>query len=343
MKQWVILFFFFLLSFNISNVSAFEIKKPTQKLFSLSKDLFEKYEQGTLQFLSNGDFWISCTKTGCSTVTSSYGSFSWELVIQYNNFSRQIPLSFSIAYPKYFSLSHKIDKTYQERALSCEMSAAQDVMNYLGNTNITEIELIEKIPKSFFNQLPYEENGRRFWWNPEWGFVWYIHQMPNKNYGAQYNYTWYGVLDQPIEKLYNMYWYETLRINSKDYKRGFFQKEHLTLLLQELVEWNMVQLWWDYFCDFNITNATNTKTCTQSRSKNRVLEWYYKDENGNIFKHEWLSWEHAFYLLWYRWDISHPRSVIVWDTTFWELEIPISEWYRKWNLLQNRSIIIYKK
>jgi hypothetical protein len=27
---------------------------------------------------------------------------------------------------------------------------------------------------------------------------------------------------------------------------------------------------------------------------------------------------------------------------FWELEIPTQEWLRKWNLMQNRSIIIKK-
>jgi hypothetical protein len=73
-----------------------------------------------------------------------------------------------------------------------------------------------------------------------------------------------------------------------------------------------------------------------------MLEWYYKDDYGNLFKHEWLAWEHAFYLLWYKWSVNNPSSIIVWDTMFWELEIPTSEWLRKWNLMQNRSIIIKK-
>lgn len=343
MKKIILFFFVFSCYISFAHAGNIEIKKQHQKIFSLSKSTLELYRDGSLGITSSGSFSLSCRESGCYTTTQKYGSFSGEIIISYKEKIKSLPIDFFIAYPTYFSLSHKIIKTYQDKALSCEISAAQDVMNYLGKTQYSEDELILKIPKSQFNKTPYEENWYKIWGNPEAWFVGYIHELPDGTYGSQYKYTGYGVLEKPIQELYKTYGYKTLQINAFDYSKKLSKNTHLTLLLQQLYEGNMVQMWGDYFCDFDITNATKTKTCTQSKSKNRVLEWYYKDDYWNLFKHTGLSGEHAFYLLGYRGHIENPHTIIVWDTMFWELEIPIAEWYRKWEMMQNRSVVIYKK
>jgi hypothetical protein len=42
----------------------------------------------------------------------------------------------------------------QQKSLSCELSAASDILSTLENKNITEDELISHVGKSMYNQLP---------------------------------------------------------------------------------------------------------------------------------------------------------------------------------------------
>ncbi len=53
-----------------------------------------------------------------------------------------------------------------------------------------------------------------------------------------------------------------------------------------------------------------------------------------------LSGEHAFVLLGYIGSPSRPSHLIVWDTYTGRHIYPISEWMRKWSLIQYRSLII---
>ena len=57
---------------------------------------------------------------------------------------------------------------------------------------------------------------------------------------------------------------------------------------------------------------------------------------------KWLNGEHAFILLWYRWDINNPTHITVYDTLTWIHNYETSEWIRKWWQLNNRSVIIAK-
>ena len=72
-------------------------------------------------------------------------------------------------------------------------------------------------------------------------------------------------------------------------------------------------------------------------------KWKYKDENWELKIYKWLNWEHAFYLLWYKWNYKKPTHIIVWDTMTGKHTYPTNKWMRKWDKMQNRSIIIYAK
>lgn len=336
---WILIFFSF--SYWVFANSSFEVKHQHAKILSLSDETFAQIRAWEIKFLTPKDFSIRCSQYWCFASTKKYGNFSSFFVIKNWESKKTYSINFSIEYPKEFYIGNKIQKNYQQRALSCEISATTDIMNFYWK-QVTETQLITDISKSMAESLPYEENWYKIWGNPNAWFVWYIDKLPDGTKASQSKYTWYWVLEKPIEELYKKYGFETRIVTKNSYWKELNEQKHLQLLLENLVDWNMVQLWGDYFCDFDIVNKTQTKTCKPAKSTNRMLEWYYKDDYGNLFKHEWLAWEHAFYLLWYKWSVNNPSSIIVWDTMFWELEIPTSEWLRKWNLMQNRSIIIKK-
>lgn len=176
----------------------------------------------------------------------------------------------------------------------------------------------------------------------------------------QHAMNWYWIYETPFLSVYSSYNLKSKIINIYYYKKMWLNpKSHLKKLLIELKKWNMVQLWWDYctlseFEDGVIAEKNVRKkeiiieswkfsaknTCGQNSDK-RKLKWYVR-ENWKDRLFTWLSGEHNFYLLWYNWDINHPSSIIVWDTYTWKHTYPIKEWYRKWWLMQNRSMIISK-
>jgi hypothetical protein len=153
--------------------------------------------------------------------------------------------------------------------------------------------------------------------------------------------TWYGVLEKPIANIYNRFNYKNKIITSKNYNEVYNQDNHLTELLKNLNAGNMVQLWWDYCTQPEYEDTPNTNSCSRFWT-NRKLEWYYK-EGGKLKLYTGLAGEHAFYLLGYKWGITKPTHIIVWDTKTGKHTYPISEWLRKWNAMENKSIIIYKK
>jgi len=238
------------------------------------------------------------------------------------------------------------DKHIQEMSLSCEISATADILSFLMSKKVTEKELLEKLPKSQYNKFPEISTSIIKWWDPETGYVWYIDKLPNGKKARQRMMTGYWVLEKPIEKIINEYWFQTEIINKNDYYDNFWEKEHLTLLLQNLKKWNMVQLWWDICTnpkDYSWKEHRCFYNWEPSWNKKRKITWEYKDKNWNIVKYNWLNWEHAFYLLWFIWDINNPKRIIVWDTFTGKHTYPTKEWLRKWRKMQYRSILIYAK
>ena len=53
-----------------------------------------------------------------------------------------------------------------------------------------------------------------------------------------------------------------------------------------------------------------------------------------------LSGDHAFILIGYEGSRTHPTHIRVFDTNTGFHLYPISEWMRKWNAMDNRSLIV---
>lgn len=229
----------------------------------------------------------------------------------------------------------------QERALSCELSATSDILSHLETRKISESSIINMVSKSQYNKLPSIENGKTIWWNPNAGYVWYIDEISPGVKARQSGMTWYGVLEKPIANIYDRFNYKNKIITSQNYNEAYNESNHLTELLKNLNAGNMVQLWWDYCTQPEFEDTKNTNSCSRF-GKNRKLEWYYK-ENWELKLYTGLAGEHAFYLLGYKWGIHQPTHIIVWDTKTGKHTYPMVEWKRKWNAMENKSIIIYKK
>lgn len=242
----------------------------------------------------------------------------------------------------------------QKKSLSCESSATSDILETLLLESISEDDVIAKLPTwETYNELPIWEDGKRIWGNPNLGFVWNIDDA------SQSDYTWYGVYESPIASVYNQYGFETEILNREVHGAIFTPEYHLTYLLENLQSWNMVQLWGDWCTDpkyddwilenMNSADKNNLgdfvsakNTCLHPR-EDRVLTWHYYDEQWNLVEHTGLSGEHAFILLGWKWDISNPSHVRVWDTDTGYHEYETIEWMRKWAAMDYRSIVISKK
>jgi len=255
---------------------------------------------------------------------------------------RKIELKSALEFPVNLDVSSNLKhKRIQERSLSCELSATSDIVAYFINRKVTESYIIKQVDKSFYNKALQIVDNKKIWWNPNLWYVWYIDKLPDWSDAKQYNATWYWVLEKPIAKIYKKLGFKIKVLTNKDYKNNYNKKWHLSELLKSLSKWSMVQLWWDYCTTPKYEDTDNRNTCKKLTSS-RKLEWYY-EENWKLIKHTWLVWEHAFYLLWYSWWVENPTHIIVWDTKTGKHKFPIKEWYRKWDKMQNRSIIIYGK
>jgi len=270
-----------------------------------------------------------------------YGEFvnSIEINIVYNH---QLALYSSYNYKDWiFDISSLFPyKRIQEKSLSCESSATADILSSLSWKNYNEDFVINLLDKDFYNQKPTSYNWKRVWGNPNKWFVGYIDRLSSWKKAQQFNYTGYWVLESPIAKVFKSIWYNTKIINDTMYNSSYKEKEHLKELFIELINWNRVQLWGDYCTNPKEDNWT--KNYCNLWEKDRKLSWRYKD-GENYKEYVWLSGEHAFYLLWFEWNIESPSKIIVWDTYTWKHSYSLKEWKRKWNLMQNRSVIIYKK
>lgn len=241
----------------------------------------------------------------------------------------------NIYYPEFLDISDKLEyKRLQKYSLSCEISTTADILSYLDWKKIEEDEIINsnKNDWEFYNKSFKIENWKKVWWNPNEWFIWSIHNA------YQYDLTWYGIYEKPIQKIYSQYWFENYAVTKDDYNINFNLNNHITLLLKELHKGYMVHLWWDYCTNPEYEDGVKNKCL--NLEKNRELVWYYKNSQWEYIEHKWLSWEHSFYLLWYVWNIDNPSNIIVWDTNTGKHIYNIAEWKRKWNLMDNKSIVI---
>lgn len=244
-------------------------------------------------------------------------------------------------------------RSIQERSLSCESSATIDILSKILDSNISESEVINKLPKSEFWKASWFINWERYWWDPDIWFVWHI-DLYNWKRATQHNYEWFWVYEKPIQKVYDQYDIKTKIVNIFNRSNEWIKnsKEQLRYILKQFNNWNMIQLWGDRCTnvteeDWQSSNVNtqqamswlNWKNFCNSFSKERILSW--KTIEGKEIN--WLSWEHAFYLLGYKWWIYNPTYIIVWDTNTGRHVYSTSEWLRKWDRVDNRSIIVYTK
>lgn len=250
-------------------------------------------------------------------------------------------------------------KRIQAKELSCESSATSDILSTLLNKNITEDDVISKLPKSWYWTAAYVENWKKYWWDPDVWFVGYIDKFPKSwVWALQWKYEWYWVNEAPIAKVYSDYWIKTDIINKYTRKNFWINSDNsqLTYILKEINKWNYVQLWgdtctypteedWTYSWKLTTEKANNgtigKNNCVYPFSA-RTLTWYYKKADWTEKKITWLNGEHAFYLLWYKWTVENPTHIIVWDTNTGKHTYKTSEWLRKWWKMEFRSIIVYK-
>jgi hypothetical protein len=238
-----------------------------------------------------------------------------------------------------FSYRYK-KKSIQKRALSCEISVASDILARHTGKKVTEDYLLGKIEKSEYGKLPEVIDGKTIWGNPNAWFVWYIDYLDTGEKASQWSMTGYWVLEKPIQELYESFWLKTKIMTEKSHRPTFDANNHLTHLIENLEKGHSVQLWWDY-CTRPEYEDTDEKNTCKTLNNDRTLEWYYSDEFGNLKKHIWLAWEHAFFLLGYTGTKYNPQEIIVWDSNTGKHSYKKAEWMRKWKMMQYKSIIIY--
>lgn len=247
----------------------------------------------------------------------------------------------------------------QKRSLSCESSAASNILSSMLWKNISEDEVVSWLPKSnFYNKLPSKIQDDKLWGNPNSWFVGYIDHSENIS-AKQKLMTWYGVYERPIAEVYQTFGLNTQVLNKKYHSKIFTPKLHLRVLLKKLEVWSMVQLWWDWCTkpeyddgvlekksdinNINLSNFISAKNACYNVDQERELRWKYYDKKGILKKHIGLDGQHAFILLWWKWNLENPSHIRVWDTDTWFHEYPTHEWMRKWKRMDYRSIIISKK
>lgn len=264
-------------------------------------------------------------------------------------------------YPTQYDLTSDFPKkSIQGKAMSCESSAASDILSRMMNKQITEDDVITILSKSWYNQTAIQKNGKRYWGDPEKWFVWYIDKdMKNDITAKQWKYEGYGVYEAPIAEVFEYYGFQSEILNVYNQKKEWFATplKHLSYLLQQITLWNSVELWGDICTypseeDGNYGGKMTTKKANEWKvwvnrcsdpEKPRILSWYSVDETGNERQIKALNWQHAFYLLGYEWSITNPNYIIVWDTATGRHKYTTKEWMRKWERMEYRSLVIFKK
>ncbi len=274
--------------------------------------------------------------------------YKWKTYVVPLNVERKLDMTDFNLRDDFYELS------LQKKDLSCESSATSDILETMLGTYIHEDDVISKLPVgNTYNKLPTNQTGEKIWWDPNAGFVWKIDNASQKTM------TWYGVYEKPIADVYEQYGFETETMSRDTLDDAITPEIHLEYILTKLSRWNMVQLWGDWctrpeFDDGVLTTANwvdvnnlwdfiSAKNGCYNVNSDRTLKWSYEDENWNLIKHEWLDGEHAFVLLGWKWDISNPTHVRVWDTDTWYHMYETQEWMRKWKAMDYRTVVISKK
>ncbi len=352
-----------------SDTYSIELEKEKTVIFSYSKDTSKEFlfKSGQIQFSFEGtgielsqdtlfkniSLKVKDPYTATWKITFSVAQIRYEILVSVNE-------KLKIKNFDIFPLLTYV--RFQLKPLTCESSATADVVSYLLKRNIWEQEIFSALPKSnYYAKLPQRVDWKLIWWNPEEGFVWYeTYYKENKKLvlPKQSKMTGYGVYEAPISHLISdTYWLESKIINSSLYTDSYTEKSHMYEVLSELENWNMVILWWDWctrtqyedgkvkskfiLSDSDKQKTNNAKNFCSDVGKPRTIKWYYYD--GDILKlHSGLSGEHTFYLLGYYGTRENPQKIYVWDTDTGYHSYAIEEWLRKWNSMDNRSLIVYQ-
>jgi len=286
---------------------------------------------------------------------------NWELLVEFKNIQTSIPIEIDILRSEIdFNIRNDMFQlSLQKKALSCESSAASDIIASYLWTTVHEDTVIQHLPKwDYYNTLPIKQWDRILWGDPNSEFVGYIHHTPGIT-ASQKLFTWYWVYEKPISQAYNTLWFDTQVINISNHTWSITSDDHLKYILEQLTLWSMVQLWWDW-CTLsqyddgvitkkwdidreNMDEFISAKNTCHNTLDDRILNWEYYDKNWELQTHQWLDGEHAFILLGWKWPIDNPTHIRVWDTDTWYHEYPKHEWMRKWKKMDYRSIIVSKK
>ncbi|MDD2515627.1 MAG: hypothetical protein PHF26_00220 [Candidatus Gracilibacteria bacterium] len=307
-------------------------------------------------------FKCSKNRSGCGfylkkSKKNIYNKYKNENGIVKLSFSGEKSIQFNYIFNKNQLFKNKMDisdkffkKSIQKYSLSCEIATTSDIISTLKNTNVFEDSLISIMPKSYFNITSYE-NG--VWGNPNIGFVGYIN-IVNGNMSKQSEYSGYGIYEAPLAEIYKKYGYNSQIINIYNHSNDYTKYDHLRDLLLEISDRNYVQIWGDY-CTNPIKEDGKMKNITQYQANKginaenycekwnlkRDLYWYVNKTNGEKVLFRGLNGEHAFILLGYVGNIEKPDKIIVWDPKTGKHIYPLDEFFRKWDLVENRSIIVY--
>ena len=347
-----------------SALVVFEKKKTTILDYSKNEKLIDTISSWDVKVFLFGDSWLKVVndkdrkKLYIEIVSANYvesGVIYVKVKGKINAIDYQVNLKEK---KEVFDISSDLlFKRIQSRPLSCESSAAADIISYFNDKNVDEFEVYDAMARDM-DFISTKSADNIFWWDPNKWFVWHIdYYWDIKNIKPyQSKYTWYGVYEKPVAEVFEKYGLETQIINNKDYDESFWEEEHLKFILNSLKSGKMVQLWWVRCTDpryedgiykssdFTQNDASNYKTAKNSCatfSNNRTLTWFYR-ENWKLRIHKGLSWEHAFYLLWYEGNVNNPEKIIVWDTDTGYHKYDTVEWMRKWRRMDYRSIIISK-
>jgi len=339
------------------------------KLWIKCKDAFwDKKETNEIKFICKNN-WKDKTdkKAWCGFVRTTKKYKNVSCILSKNNkdlIDFRVKMHSIYEAPKYkknLDISNKFyKKSIQQQELSCESSATSDIISTIKKQKVTEYDVIKKLPKSFFWKTAYWKGKDRYWWDPDVWFVWYLDKYKGR-WALQRKYEWYWVYEKPLSKVYSQYWIKNRVINKFNRQNLWISNslQQLVFSLKQISDWNYIQMWWDTctypkYEDWKINSGHITQEQANKwlnwRNKclypyrSRILLWRYTDHitwKTKVIK--WLNGEHAFYLLWYKWNIENPTHIIVWDTNTWKHTYPTSEWLRKWDKMDNRSILVYAK
>jgi hypothetical protein len=233
--------------------------------------------------------------------------------------------------------SSRYDFFIQKYALSCEIAALRMIIESLTRKPISEDEIFQWIP---IYQWPFSRSN--VWWNPDKEFVWSFT-------GSQRKMTWYGIYELPLSRFLTRKKISNTITNRFD-GRIISPRNRMRESLEALHSGSHVLLWGDWctttkYEDGMVENIDNylakklfvsaKNTCYRD-AEDRKLRWT-TPQGETIY---WLSWEHAFLLLGYLGSMENPSHIIVWDTDTGRHIYPYSEWMRKWNLMDYRTLIV---